>query len=152
MMRNLLSPAACCRTLAVLACLATGASSARAQCLLGPGEIVMNGRLVRGVDGRSLLDLVRRDPRVGRLEPVASLTGVEPTVFIDGMPAVGGVSMLTQLGVEDADSLTILDGFAAAVRFGPRAGRGAIVVTTKRPLTATQLREAQLACLKAEER
>jgi hypothetical protein len=151
MKRNLLSTAGC-RTLAVLACLVAGATTARAQCPLGPGEIVMNGRLVRGVDGRNLLELVRRDSRVGRLEPVASLTGVEPTVFIDGMPAVGGVAMLTQLGVEDVDSLSILDGFTAAVRFGPRAGRGAIVVTTKRPLTATQLRESQLACLKEGQR
>lgn len=114
--------------------MATGAAfstPARAQCAGRQLEVVVNQRSVR-IDGATdLLQLLRRHISAYRLSLGEVSPDDQPLVVLDGLGLFGGVRRLTDIPMQDVQSITVLRPLDAMTRYGPRAGKGAIEVATK---------------------
>ena len=62
-----------------------------------------------------------------RIRGINSLTGSDPLYVVDGTP-----TDISQVNMDDVESLTVLKGPSATALYGNRASAGVIVVTTKR--------------------
>ncbi|GHB77913.1 SusC/RagA family TonB-linked outer membrane protein [Persicitalea jodogahamensis] len=62
-----------------------------------------------------------------RIRGINSLTGNDPLYVVDGTP-----TDISQVNMDDVESLTVLKGPSATALYGNRASAGVIVVTTKR--------------------
>ncbi len=62
-----------------------------------------------------------------RIRGINSLTGSEPLYVVDGTP-----TDISQVNMDDVESLTVLKGPSATALYGNRASAGVIVITTKR--------------------
>ncbi|MBL7814631.1 MAG: SusC/RagA family TonB-linked outer membrane protein [Saprospiraceae bacterium] len=62
-----------------------------------------------------------------RVRGVNTLTGGDPLYVVDGTP-----TDISQVNVDDVESLTVLKGPAATALYGNRASSGVVIITTKR--------------------
>ena len=62
-----------------------------------------------------------------RVRGVNSLTGADPLYVVDGTP-----TDISQVNMDDVETLTVLKGPSATALYGNRASSGVIVITTKR--------------------
>lgn len=62
-----------------------------------------------------------------RIRGINSLTGSDPLYVVDGTP-----TDISQVNMDDVESLTVLKGPSATALYGNRASAGVIVITTKR--------------------
>ncbi len=65
-----------------------------------------------------------------RIRGINSLTGNDPLYVVDGTP-----TDISQVNMDDVESLTVLKGPSATALYGNRASAGVIVITTKRAKT-----------------
>lgn len=74
---------------------------------------------------------INSDPQV-IIRGAMSLSGDDaPLIVIDGLPTGNNAGVLSDLGTNNIESVSVLKGPSAAALYGSRAGNGVLIVTTK---------------------
>lgn len=120
----------------VVAALAAGAGcGARAAPPPQRGNLVLvtlDGREVSTASHRSLLDLLLSHSAFAtRLLEEGARTGDHALVIMDGLAIQDGTLRLNTVPIHTVSSVNVLRGPQAVLRYGARAGKGAIEVQTR---------------------
>jgi hypothetical protein len=121
--------------LALAACSLPPSAPARAQRLdtsAFENTVVIDGRAVPTHGQHRLLDILRLHRKAARLGLAARDPREGPLVVWNGVPLLDGLSVLADTHVMDVATVTLLTGPEAFWRYGQRAGRGAVVVESRR--------------------